>query len=494
MSFFSTILSEPAAVAIIAAVLIIYWRLTKQVAKLPQLPLTLFILYFLVVLTKLLLTSYGLPEWAERLDLAGLIVLYCALARLIFYIFIDVWLARRLKFGLPKITRDVALVVIFAVIVIVLLHKKGGVNLASLLTTSAVLTMVIGLALQDTLGNLFSGLALQTEKLFQIGEWISFREHVGQVVSMTWKSTLIKTLENEIVYIPNNVVAKEIVKNYSRPEPAHVAYIEIGIQYEAPPNKVREVILDVLSENEKVLKVPPPQVRLINFGDHAITYQIRFWNDDFGGEKLLKANLMNQIWYALKRHSIQIPFPIRDVRLRHVEKSEAKKAHAGLQTEVLTSLKNIQVLSQLPAEDIELLASRVDIETYGNGEAVVHQDEEGDSMYIIHRGACDVYLEDGERKHVATLNAGDFFGEMSLLTGARRAATVVAKGDADVFVIDKCSFSDILKAHPGFSETLGQALVRRQAALAAKQGKKEDASPSATSQVVSKIKSFFGLG
>jgi CRP-like cAMP-binding protein len=354
--------------------------------------------------------------------------------------------------------------------------------------------MVMGLALQDTLGNLFSGLALQTEKLFQVGEWISFREHVGQVVGMTWKSTLIKTLENEIVYIPNNVISKEIVKNYSRPELSHVAYIEIGIQYEAPPNKVREVILDVLAENEKVLKVPPSQVRLINFGDHAITYQIRFWNNDFGGERLLKAEIMNQIWYALKRNGIEIPFPIRDVRLHHVTMHEAKRQQAGVKAEILSSLKRVEVLGQLPAEDVDLLASRVNIETYGNGEAIVHQGEDGDSMYIIHRGACDVYLEDEARKYVATLNAGDFFGEMSLLTGERRTATVVAKGDTDVFVIDKRSFSDILKEHPGFSEILGQALVRRQAELATRQGKKEEPSASAASQVVSRIKSFFGLG
>jgi len=375
-----------------------------------------------------------------------------------------------------------------------LLHKKGGVNLASLLTTSAVLTMVIGLALQDTLGNLFSGLALQTEKLFQIGEWISFREHVGQVVGMTWKSTLIKTLENEVVYIPNNVISKEIVKNYSRPEPSHVAYIDVGIQYEAPPNRVREVILDVLSENPKVLKVPPPQVRLVNFGDHSITYQVRFWNSDFEGERLLKADIMNQIWYALKRNGIEIPFPIRDVRLHHVTVSEAAKAQAGLRAEILSSLKKIQVLGQLPPEDIDSLASRVSLETYGNDEAVVHQGEEGDSMFIIHRGCCDVYLEDDGRRHVATLKDGDFFGEMSLLTGERRTATVVAKGDAEVFVIDKRSFSDILKAHPAFSEILGQSLVKRQTELAAKQGRKEEPSTSATSQLVSRIKSFFGIG
>jgi len=493
-NLFSQITAEPWIIAVILVVFIIYARIAKKSAKFPHIPLGLFILYLLIVLLGLLLASYNLSDWMTWTGLAGTIVLYCAIARLIFYFFVDVWLARRLKFGLPKITRDVALVIVFAVIAIVLLHTKGGVNLASLLTTSAVLTMVVGLALQDTLGNLFSGLALQTEKLFQIGEWISFREHVGQVVGMTWKSTLVKTLENEIVYIPNNVISKEIVKNYSRPEPSHVAYLEIGIEYGAAPNKVREVILDVLAEHPKVLKVPSPQVRLISFGDHSITYQIRFWNDDFGGEKLLKSELNDMIWYAFRRSGIQIPFPIRDVRFHHIEAAEGKRVKENLRSEILTTLKNIPVLAALPPDDVGLLASRVAMETYGNGEAIVHQGEEGSSMYIIHSGGCDIFLEDDGRRHVATLKDGDFFGEMSLLTGERRTATVVAKGDAEVFVIDKCAFSDILKAHPAFSETLGQALVKRQAELAAKQGKKEEPSPSATSQIVSKIKSFFGIG
>ncbi len=494
MSFISDVLSQHYVVAAIAVILMGYWRIAKNSGRLPHIPLGLFILYLLIVLANLTLAAYGLTGWSGNLVLAATIVLYCAVARLVFYILIDVWLTRRMKFPLPRITRDVALVVIFAVIVIILLHKKGGVNLASLLTTSAVLTMVIGLALQDTLGNLFSGLALQTEKLFQIGEWISFREHVGQVVGMTWKSTLIKTLENELVYIPNNVISKEIVKNYSRPEPKHVAYLEIGVEYGSPPNKVRDVILDVLSEHPKVLKVPPPQVRLISFGDFAITYQVRFWNDDFGGEKLLKAELMNMVWYAFKRSGVRIPFPIRDVQLRHIEERKERAAHEELKREFIGSLKKIPVLAPLPSEDVDVLASRVSFEVFGNGEAIVHQGEEGDSMYVIHRGCCDVLLEDDGRRHVATLKDGDFFGEMSLLTGERRTATVVAKGDAEVFVIDKCSFGEIIKAHPAISETLGQALVKRQAGLAAKQGRKEEPSPSATSQLVSKIKSFFGIG
>jgi len=493
MNYISGLISHPLAVLAIIVILIGYWRAAARSNKLPRIPLGLFILYLLVVIVRHSLRLYGFEEWGQRLDLVGIIVLYCAIARLAFYLFVDVWIGRWRRVVVPRITRDVALAVIFAVIAIVLLHTKGGVNLASLLTTSAVLTMVLGLALQDTLGNLFAGLALQTERLFQIGEWISFKEHTGQVIGMTWKSTLIKTAEHEVIYIPNNIISREIIKNFSRPEPKHVAYLEIGVEYGAAPNKVRQVILETLAQHIKVLKEPCPQVRLISFDDFAIKYQVRFWNGDFENEKLIKAELMNMLWYALKRNGIEIPFPIRDVRLHHVDVKEKMLAGKEALRGVKASLKRIPMLGLLPDEGLDLLSSRVSLKLFGDGEAVVHQGDPGRSMYIISHGSFDVCLKDCE-KPVATLKEGDFFGEMSLLTGEPRSATVVAKGDSLVFEIDKEACADILKAHPAIWDALGQALARRQAELASRQGRKVEPSPSAASQLVSRIKAFFGIG
>ena len=493
MDSFSNILSHPFFVAGLIVILLVYWRIASRSRWIPRVPLGWFILYLLIVLVEYFFEFYGIPEWSKKIELFGTIVLYCAIARLLFYVLVDVWISHRRRVTVPKITRDVALAVIFAVIAIMVLHTKGGVNLASLLTTSAVLTMVIGLALQDTLGNLFSGLALQTEKLFQIGEWISFREHMGQVVGMTWKSTLIKTPEHEIIYIPNNIISKEIVKNFSRPEPHHVAYLDVSVEYGAPPNKVRSVILDTLAEHPKVLREPLPQVRLLSFDDFAIRYQVRFWNGDFENERLIKAEIMNLLWYALKRNGIEIPFPIRDVHLHHLDVIEAKKSREQAQIEIKKALKKIPILELLSEADIGLLSSRVLPKLYGIGEAVVHQGEAGHSMYIISKGSCDIWIK-GNDAAIATLHEGDFFGEMSLLTGEPRSATVVAKEDALVFEIDKEACADILKANPAIWDALGQALAKRQADLAAKQGKKVEPSLSAASQFVSRIKSFFGIG
>jgi small-conductance mechanosensitive channel/CRP-like cAMP-binding protein len=492
-SFIFSILSNPLFAGALLFIIVIYSRLAVRSAKLPRIPLGLFILYLFAVLFHMALVSQGITEWDSKINLAKSIIFYCAAARIIFYFFIDLWLAKARKALIPKIIRDLSLAAIFSVIALVLLYTRGGFNLASLLTTSAVLTMVIGLAAQETLGNLFAGLALQTEKFFQIGEWISFREHVGQVVGMTWKSTLIKTLENEIIYIPNSVVSKEVIKNYSRPDPQHIVAFEIGVEYGAPPNKVREVILQTLDRHPKIVKDPPPQVRLVNFGDFAITYQIRFWNNDFEKEKMITAELMNDLWYALRRNEITIPFPIRDVRMHHIEMEQDAKLRECMMNEMKNELGKIPVLKPLSQDDINLLASRMKTEEYGSGEVIVREGEAGDSMYIIKEGRCDVLVSKGGAKPVAVLGADDFFGEMSLLTGAARSATVVARSDAKLFMINKCAFEEVMKKHPAVAEALAEALNRRQAALAELMGKKQEAAPSAAAQILSKIRSFFGI-
>lgn len=493
-SLLLSILSNPLFVVGLIFVLIIYSRVAARVANLPRIPLGLFILYFVILSFHMLIVSQGITEWDDKINLAKTIVLYCAVARIVFYLFIDLWLAKARKAPIPKIIRDLSLVAIFAVIALFLLYTKGNFNLASLLTTSAVLTMVIGLAAQETLGNLFAGLALQTEKFFQMGEWISFREHVGQVVGMTWKSTLIKTLENEIIYIPNSVVSKEVIKNYSRPEPKRIVVFEVGVEYGAPPNKVRRVMLETLDQHPRVFKNPPPQVRLVNFGDFAITYQIRFWNDEFEKERQIRADLMNDLWYALRRNGITIPFPIRDVRLHHIEMEQARLLNESMVNELKEKLKKVPVVKALSEKDVNLLATRVKVEAYGNGEMIVREGDTGDSMYIIKEGLCDIMVSKaGAAGPVATLGVEDFFGEMSLLTGAARSATVVARGDALLLKIDKAAFEEVMKEHPAIAEALAEALNKRQAALAEIMGKKHDVTPSATAQILSRIRSFFKI-
>jgi CRP-like cAMP-binding protein len=276
-----------------------------------------------------------------------------------------------------------------------------------------------------------------------------------------------------------------------------VARIRIGVEYGAPPNIVREVILQALSQHRQVLKIPPPDIYLIEFGDFAITYEVRFCHTSFAIEPRIKSDINTRLWYALRRNNITIPFPIRDVRHQHIERRFQAKEMASRKSSFNINglLESVPVLSTLSPEIRTQIADRSKIAEYGAGEFIVRQGDQGDSLYIIRTGSCGVYITKDEKQEnkIATINSGEFFGEMSLLTGEPITATVRAMVDTTVIVIDKANFSIILNDNPAISVELGEILAKRQKELAEEAGRIVTHAPSSV-RMIAKIKSFFGIG
>ena len=478
-----------------ALLLSLYMILAKRSQKLPALPFGLLIAYLAVRSIYLLVGHLPLfAEYDKWIDVASSIVLAWAVIRLTFAIVIELPLKYWKQIEIPNITRDFILLVCYAVLFFIVLRTRGDVNLAGLITTSAALTVVIGLAAQTTLGNFFSGLVLQMEHPFSIGDWITYGSHTGRVVGITWKSTRIITRENILIYLPNNELSNGILINYSKPDRRVICRMNIGLEYGAPPNKIREVVLDVVKQHPKVLSKPRPQVRLTSFDDFSINYEIRFWHKNYTNDPQLKADINNQLWYALRRQGINIPFPIRDVQHAHIERRQKLEDRKQLSMQIIALLENVPLLTPLSNEDLKKIADEATIQDYGIGETIVRQGEAGSSLYIILSGACDILLETDGRmtKKVASINKGDFFGEMSLLTGETRSATVKALENATVIRVDKTLFSEIIASNPNIPEQIGSIMAQRQQDLTAEANKIEGQS---TTQIklIYKIKSFFGI-
>ncbi len=485
-------LAHPVTVIIALFALLCYRLAAKRIKRLPVIPLGLLILYLLVHL--ILHFFPGQVEESGSLKWAGIIqviILYCAITRLLYAFFVDAIRHWRGKPKIPKITRDFVLFIIYVVTAFIILRTRGNFNPLGLITTSAVLTAIIGLAAQNTLGNLMSGLSIQMERTYRIGDWIGFGDHEGRVVGIGWKSTRIRTFENEIVFIPNLDIVKSAVKNYSLPTRMHVMKVDIGVEYGAAPGVIRDVLLNIAAENKRVLQKPAPEVRVIEYGDFAITYQLRFNYENYGINPVLKAEVTNQIWYAFRRSGISIPFPIRDVKIHHIERKHEIELIETLRKNARSDLDNQPILASLSSEDLNIISERMTIERYGDGEAVVHQGQSGDSMFIIHSGECDVILGDNSR--VAGLSTSDYFGEMSLLTGEPRTATVRTKGETTLFSIQKALFAEILSSHPTTCESLASALAKRRGELDEIAGRKREDEKKSASKMLSKIKSFFKI-
>jgi small-conductance mechanosensitive channel len=434
------------------------------------------------------------PDLHNWMDLSAVLVLSWAITRLAFMFFVELPIFLRNKPALPKITRDFILLLCYAILSIILLRSHGDVNLAGLITTSAVLTAVVGLGAQTTLRSFFSGLSLQLEKPFEIGDWIRVGEYEGKVIHISWKATRILTKENTAVYIPNDDLLMGKSINFSKPDPGFFCKIPIGLDYGVPPNKIRDVLLDIVHRHPKVKADPPPEVRLTGFGDFAINYEIRFMCEEFAAVERIKSEINNQIWYALKRNGITIPFPIREVSFAHIERAHQAKVAAETQAVIEEQLARVPVMAALSAEERTLLASRVRVLPFGAGEMVVREGEEGDSMYIIYAGACEILKGDkqGGSSRVAVIRKGDFFGEMSLLTGEKRTATVRAIEDSRFILIDKALFAEMMSSKPEIASSLADALAKRQEQLRTHVGPSAPDLYTAAS-LKGRIKAFFNI-
>lgn len=474
-----------------------YAIMSKRLQKIPAIPIGLIILYLITRIIALISRDLNwATEWTPWIQVASVVILSWAIARLTFFLFIELPLRLRKKEELPNITRDLILLTCYAILFVIVLRFKSNINLTGIMTTSAVLTVVVGFAAQTTLSSLISGLILQIERPFGLGDWIKLGENQGRVVGITWKSTRLLTREKILVYIPNAEITNKSFSNYSRPNRTLVARVYIGIEYGAPPNTVKDVIIQVLNQHPQVLKIPPPDIYLKEFGDFAITYEIRFCHHNFANEPKIKSDINYQIWYALRRNNIKIPFPIRDVHHKHIERRfQAKELEAQKSSfNIEGLLGQVSVLSSLSAEILTQIAERSVIAEYGAGEFIVRQGDQGDSLYIIRTGSCGVYVRrNGKQENrIATIDSSEFFGEMSLLTGEPITATVRAMIDTSIIIIDKENFSNILNDNPAISVQLGEILAKRQKELAEEAGRIVADTPS-SSNMIAKIKTFFRI-
>ncbi|RPJ54066.1 MAG: hypothetical protein EHM23_29715 [Acidobacteria bacterium] len=389
----------------------------------------------------------------------------------------------------PRIVQDTVVVGAFVLIATSVAPER-------LFATSAIGGLVLGLALQDTLGNLFAGLAIQVEKPFGVGDWIKAGDYEGRVAEVTWRATKMRTKSGKFVVIPNSLVSKDIVVNYSKPSPMQRMSFSIGLDYNVPPNQVKQVAVETCAAIPSILKEPAPDVLLTQYGDSSINYSCRFWIDDFSRSDPIIDEFATLLYYRLKRAGLNIPFPIHDIRIVQPVVRDETTASDGSR---LAFIEKASLFRNLEMEDKQAIARIMHPVTYACGETIIRQAAAGDSMFFVKNGTVKVVLEsNGERHEVAELTEGDFFGEMALLTGEPRSATVVATCDVETYVLSKEPFRQVLQHNPGIAEKISQTMALRKAML------EQQATQMSTLTVriqaeeqqnfLVRIQRFFGLG
>jgi small-conductance mechanosensitive channel/CRP-like cAMP-binding protein len=389
-------------------------------------------------------------------------VLLSAIARLVFVLALvnlgvsllaNPWKDSRPSDRFPGIVQDVTVIAIFTVISTVLMREQ-------LLTTSAVGAVVVGFALQDTLGNLFAGLAIQIEKPFRVGHWIEVSAHAGQVQEITWRATKLRTKDGEFLIVPNSVVAKEAVLNYSEPTVSNCISVDVGSSYLTPPNEVKLAVLEAIANAPLALAAPAPQVLIKGFGDSAVDYQALFWIGDYGMEREARDQVRTNLWYTFRRRNLEIPWPIQ-IQYERTEAPVRTDAHV---TEAADRLRQVDLFATQSPEARQRLALAANHHLFAAGEAIVRQDTAGDSMFVLLSGRARVTLEPSGQE-VAVIPAGGFFGEMSMLTGDRRTATVRALDDTLALEISAPDFRELAVADPALLDHVSEVVTARRTGL-----------------------------
>ncbi len=440
------------------------------------------------------------PRIARHLNFYSWLIFTFAALRLGLYLYGDLFIVRRKGGSFPAAFKNIITAVTLVVVLLILLKEILNINVTSLIATTTVLTATIGLAFQSTLANMLAGLTIHLEKPLKQGDWIAAGGHEGRVLDITLRSTRIITMEQNEVFIPNSKVLSEAVVNFSLPDETVIRKLAVGVSYAIPPNKAKEAILGVLAAVPGVVKRPEPVIRVISYGDFAVHYEIRYSLADFSRFIETEAEIMNLLWYHFRRKGIDIPMPIRDVTVRQVSAESRQADEQRRSAGILKLMEKVEIFSPLNKAELMKLVDRLNIQSFAAGEVPVRQGQAGDSFYIIKSGRVHVIVEKspGETAIVATLGPGNFFGEMSLLTGAVRTASIHVVEDAEFIVIDRESFASTLANNPSIADSLSQILSERQAGLDAERERLDSATferrkKDVSGKMLFKIKDFFGL-
>ncbi|PTQ90846.1 mechanosensitive ion channel family protein [Agitococcus lubricus] len=407
-----------------------------------------------------------------------------------------VWLPK-IGFMPPRILEDILLILAYIAWGMVRL-SLAGVNLSGLVTTSAVITGIIAFSMQDTLGNILGGLALQLDDSISIGNWIKVDDISGQVIEVHWRHTAVRTRNGEIVVIPNSVLMKAKVTIVgSKDVNQWRRWVYFSLNIDIPPQRVMDSINKALSEAELdlVSKNPAPNCILMNYKDGLSVYAVRYWLTNPQIDDPTDSMIRSHIFAALKRQGYQLASPALDITMTSdTLERELRLQDAELQQRQ-QALQHIDLFSKLSAEECHHLAQTLTYAPFAKGDLITRQGAVAHWLYVLISGEVDIWYEINrdERKHLTSLSAGRVFGEMGLMTGEPRRATVIAKTDVECYRIDKTSFEHIIRSRPQLADEFARILMERNQQLVAVQGQVTSSHAQHHARLLDNIRRFFRL-
>ena len=430
------------------------------------------------------------PKIIAALQLVLFGILAYIIVRALNFLVFGMFRLRR-GFDAPTLVQNVFSIIAFSLLFLLIFSWEfPNANLGALFTTSAIFGVILGLALQDTLGNFFAGISLQADRPFQVGDVITVgtQRHTGVVEEITWRAIKLRTFQNHVVLINNSSAAKEPIEVCPR-DNLNARLVLFNTLYTDSPAKTIHVVREAVREADNVSDRITPIVRIRNMGDSGVEYECKYWLSDYAKYNDTDALVRQRIWYAFRRAGLNFAFPTRTVQ---VERKSAgiRDADGGA---IVERLSAVDIFAPLSVEETGMLAQAAVRHVFAPGETVIRAGDDGSSMFVVHNGRVQVQIsENGRPRPVATLNEGDFFGEMALFTGEPRTANVVALEETEVLEIGHTAMKSLFDTNPDLVESLSFIISERREGLVP-QVNAAIASPDGSAGILSAIKRFFGI-
>ncbi|HQV21661.1 MAG: mechanosensitive ion channel [Moraxellaceae bacterium] len=397
----------------------------------------------------------------------------------------------------PRILEDIMLVLAYIAWGMVRM-SEAGVNLSGLITTSAVITGIIAFSMQDTLGNILGGLALQLDKSINIGDWIETDTVRGKVIEVHWRHTAVRTRNGEVIVVPNSMLMKAKVTIVGGEQvPQWRRWVYFSLSNTIPPQRVINSVDKALHQTEipLVSQIPRPQCVLMDFKDGLCVYAVRYWLTDAQIDDPTDGTMRVHIFAALQRHGLSLAAPTFAINMTDSLERENRLHDVELASREKT-LAQMDLFAMLSDEERTYLAKTLTYAPFAKGDIITRQGDIAHWLYVLIAGEVDIWYEVNEhdRKLLTTLNSGRVFGEMGLMTGEPRRATVIAKTDVECYRIDKQSFEFIIHSRPALADEFARILTERNEQLVAvKQAEAPNHDRQQHERLLDSIKRFFRL-
>ncbi len=405
-----------------------------------------------------------------------------ALVRLVEGLLVESFVQMRRACPLSRLTRNLLRLALMLGVAFLLIKYRLNFNIAVLLTSTAIVTGVIGFAMQGVLGNLLAGMSLHACGSIAVGDWIEVEGTVGQVTAVNWRETRLRTLGGHIVIVPNGTLAGTTLRNFSSPTNLRRHEVPVSASYGDAPGDVIAALIEAAQSVPMVEKDPAPDAYVTGFKDFCIEYVLRFWSKQYERRVMVEGHVMRMIWYKFNRRGIEIPFPMsgrlldnfmQAVHAQHFEKPLASEIErcvddllgSDFGRKLLAGPDGVCLLSR---DELKAVAKDVKRTRFTHGEVLMRQNEDGESFYVLVRGKVQgsITNSDAARPIEFELQPGALFGEMSLLTGLPRSATMTAVTNCELLEFDRGAFTHLLSLREEIPRVLSDLAAARAAANA----------------------------